>query len=116
MKKRVFPIISAAVFAIFAAHLGYVYYRKIFNLCTGQTFEPGVGMYMEFSGVTPMAVFFIIAALIALAALVVLIVRAVRPNLTLGIVGSILTVITCGIYFCADLEYEIFYMLKYKCK
>lgn len=113
MKKRVFPIISAAVFAIFAAHLGYVYYRKIFNLCTEQTFEPGVGMYMEFSGVTPMAVFFVIAALIALAALVVLIVRAVRPNFTLGIVGSVLTVITCGIYFCADLEYEIFYMFKY---
>lgn len=70
-------------------------------------------MYMDFSGVTPMAVFFAIAVLIALAALVVLIVRAVRPNLTFGIVGSVLTVITCGIYFCADLEYEIFYMFKY---
>ncbi len=70
-------------------------------------------MYMEFSGVTPAAVFFIIAALIALAALVVLIVRAVRPSLTLGIIGSILTVITCGIYFISDLEYEMVYMFRY---
>ena len=113
MKKRVFPIISAAVFAIFAAHLGYIYYRKIYNLCTEQTLEPGVGMYMEFSDMTPMAVFFIIAALIALATLVVLILRAVRPNLALGIVGSVLTVITCGIYFFSDLKYELFYMFKY---
>jgi lysophospholipase L1-like esterase len=113
MKKRVFPIISAAVFAIFAAHLGYIYYRKIYNLCTEQTLEPGVGMYMEFSDMTPMAVFFIIAALIALATLVVLIFRAVRPNLALGIVGSVLTVITCGIYFFSDLKYELFYMFKY---
>ncbi len=113
MKKRSFSIISASVFAIFAAHLGYIYYRKIYNLCTEQTFEPGVGMYMEFSGVTPMAVFFIIATLIALATLVVLIVRAIRPNLALSIVGSVLTVITCGIYFISDLEYEIFYMFRY---
>ncbi len=113
MKKRAFPIISAAVFAIFAAHLEYIYYRKIYGLCTESALEPGVGMYMKFSCVTPAAVFFIIAALIALATLVVLIIRAVRPNLTLGIVGSILTVITCGIYFCSDLEYEMVYMFRY---
>ena len=53
MKKRIFPIISVAVFAIFAVHAVYLFNERAYKLCTKIVLEPDVGYYSKYIGITP---------------------------------------------------------------
>ncbi len=113
MKKRVFPIISAAVFAIFAAHAVYLFIEKAEKLCMELVLEPNVGAYMQYIGIQPEAIPSIIAAAFIALTLMILIIRVIRPNLIFGIVGSIMTALSCGVFLFSDLRFEIFMMFRY---
>ena len=113
MKKRVFPIISAAVFAIFAAHAVYLFNQRAYKLCTKLVLEPDVGYYSKYIGITPESIPSAIAAIIIALTLVILIIRVIRPNLILGIIGSIMTAISCCVFLFSDLRFEIYMMFRY---
>ena len=113
MKKRIFPIISVAVFAIFAAHAVYLFNERAYKLCTKLVLEPDVGHYSKYIGITPEAIPSIIAAVFIALTLIILIVRVICPNLTFGIIGSGMAVISCGIFLFSDLHYEIYMMFRY---
>lgn len=116
MKNRIFPIISASVFAIFAAHALYFFIERAERLCTKIVVNPVDGknyVTSEFVGVTHEAIpSIIVAALIAIT-FIVLIVRVIRPALIFGIVGCIMSAICCGIFLFSDLHYEIYMMFRY---
>lgn len=113
MKKRIFPIISVAVFAIFAAHAVYLFNERAYKLCTKLVLEPDVGHYSKYIGITPESIPSIIAAVFIALTLIILIVRVICPNLTFGIIGSVMTVISCGVFLCTDLRFEIFMMFRF---
>lgn len=113
MKKRIFPIISAAVFAIFAVHAIYLFNERAYKLCTKLVLEPDVGHYSKYIGITPEAIPSIIAAVFIALTLIILIVRVICPNLTFGIIESVMAVISCGIFLFSDLHYEIYMMFRY---
>ena len=93
MKKRIFPIISASFFAIFAVHAVYLFNERAYMLCTKIVLEPDVGYYSKYIGITPEAIPSIIAAVFIALTLIILIVRVICPNLTFGIIGSVMAVI-----------------------
>ena len=94
MKKRIFPIISASVFAIFAAHAIYLFIEKTQMLGTALIPDGNGDVYVKHESAFP----YIIAALIALT-LIVLILRAIRPNLPLDIISAATVSFSC-LYSC----------------
>ncbi len=116
MKKRVFPIISAAVFAIFAAHAVYLFIQKAEKLCTKIVVNPVDGKYYvtaEFAELSPEAIPSIIAAVFIAITFIVLIIRIIHPYLILGIIGSAVASISCGLFLFSDLHYGIYIMFRY---
>ena len=94
MKNRIFPIISASSFAIFAAHAIYLFIEKSKMLGAVILTDPSGGTYVKHELALP---YLLAAAFIALA-LIVLIIRAIRPNLLLGIIGAVMVSFSCLLF------------------
>lgn len=116
MKKRIFPIISVAVFAIFAAHALYFFIERAERICTKIVVDPIDGKYYvtaPFARFDPAAIPSVIAALLIAITFIVLIVRVIRPNPILGVIGSVMSAICCGVFLFSDLHFEIYMMFRY---
>ena len=109
MKKRIFPIISASFFAIFAAHAVYLFIEKSKMLGAVILTDPSGGTYVKHELALP---YLLAAAFIALT-LIVLIVRAIRPNLLLGIIGAVMVSFSCLWFLFTELQLPIYLMLRY---
>ena len=109
MKKRIFPIISASSFAIFAVHAVYLFIEKSKMLGAVILTDPSGGTYVKHELALP---YLLAAAFIALT-LIVLIVRAIRPNLLLGIIGAVMVSLSCLSFLFTDLQLPIYLMLRY---
>ena len=109
MKKRIFSIISASAFAIFAAHAVYLFIQKSKMLGAVILTDPNGGTYVKHELALP---YLLAAAFIALT-LIVLIVRAIRPNLLLGIIGAVTVSFSCLSFLFTDLQLPLYLMLRY---
>ena len=109
MKKRIFPIISASSFAIFAVHAVYLFIEKSKMLGAVILTDPSGGTYVKHELALP---YLLAAAFIALT-LIVLIVRAIRPNLLLGIIGAVMVSFSCLLFLFTELQLPLYLMLRY---
>ena len=109
MKKRIFPIISASFFAIFAAHAIYLFIEKSKMLGTALIPDGNGDVYVKHESAFP---YIIAAALIALT-LIVLILRAIRPNLPLDIISAATVSFSCLLFLFTELQLPLYLMLRY---
>ena len=109
MKKRIFPIISASFFAIFAAHAIYLFIEKSKMLGAALIPDGNGDVYVKHESAFP---YIIAAALIALT-LIVLILRAIRPNLLLDIISAATVSFSCLLFLFTELQLPIYLMLRY---
>lgn len=115
-RARVFSIISAAVYAIFAAHALYLFIKRAEMLCREIVMDLVDDKYYVTAplvGFRPEAIPAVVAACLIALTLIILIVRVIRPNLLFGIVGSFMTALSCGVFLFSDLRFEIFMMFRY---
>ena len=109
MKKRIFPIISASFFAIFAAHAIYLFIEKSKMLGTALIPDGNGDVYIKHESAFP---YIIAAALVALT-LIVLILRAIRPNLPLDIISAATVSFSCLLFLFTELQLPLYLMLRY---
>lgn len=109
MKNRIFPIISASVFAIFAAHAIYLFIEKTQMLGTALIPDGNGDVYVKHESAFP---YIVAAALIALT-LIVLILRAIRPNLPLDIISAATVSFSCLLFLFTELQLPLYLMLRY---
>lgn len=109
MKKRIFPIISASFFAIFAAHAIYLFIEKSKKLGTALIPDGNGDVYVKHESAFP---YIIAAALIALT-LIVLILRAIRPNLPLDIISAATVSFSCLLFLFTELQLPLYLMLRF---
>lgn len=109
MKKRIFPIISASFFAIFAAHAIYLFIEKSKMLGTALIPNGNGDVYVKHESAFP---YIIAAALIALT-LIVLSLRAIRPNLPLDIISAATVSFSCLLFLFTELQLPLYLMLRY---
>ena len=109
MKKRIFSIISASVFAIFAAHAVYLFIQKSKMLGAVILTDPNGGTYVKHELALP----YLLAAAFIVLTLIVLIIRAIRPNLLLGIIGAVTVSFSCLLFLFTELQLPLYLMLRY---
>ena len=109
MKKRIFPIISASFFAIFAAHAVYLFIEKSKMLGAVILTDQSGGTYVKHELALP----YLLAAAFIVLTLIVLIIRAIRPNLLLGIIGAVTVSFSCLLFLFTELQLPLYLMLRY---
>ena len=109
MKKRIFPIISASFFAIFAVHAVYLFIQKSKMLGAVILTDPNGGTYVKHELALP----YLLAAAFIVLTLIVLIIRAIRPNLLLGIIGAVTVSFSCLLFLFTELQLPLYLMLRY---
>ena len=114
-KGRMFSIISASTFGVFSSVMIYLLVKKAYYEGCRIVMNPVDGQYViesHFFGLGSESIPFLISAGVVALTLIVLIIRAIRPNIVLAFIGSLMTIACCLISLMYDLGFETFMFFK----